>query len=374
MFAPGAGQPTFWYNFDQPVYSGNTVTSSGGNYTLTTAGNPKLYSDANGSAYTAFDGVNDYFSMNSADFNPTGAFSIVAVYTPGVGVGTGNIISKDIVATRGPFQLLDNGGVPQFIVWNAADTTSTAAGGALVANKTSLVTATYDGAGHTWVKTDLIAAGTGTGAITTPKSTANLVYIGASAGAQQYLGDIRFIAYYNGVVITEAQHNAMYAQLHTNRGLPVKIGNSYQAKKLYIEFESKCAFASATDIGSAKRVLSISGNTGSADADSNRINIVPNADGRFYTYFFGNDDTTAHFAVSGVFTNLNTWKKHRLYLDLTNMANNSYRIDGVESAWTANSGTENLDLTNTLVRYGQEYDGTVIGDCSLRNVRLRSAP
>jgi hypothetical protein len=372
LFATITPSPMFWYNFDQVSYSGSTAISQGGNYTITTGGNPKLYSDANQSDYLDFNGTNDYLTMNSSDFNPSGAFSIVAAYTPGVGVGTGNIISKDdALGTRGPFQLIDTGGQPQLIVWNNLGTTSSAAGGALVAGKTSLVTATYDGAGHTWVKTDLIAAGTGTGAITTPVSTANLVYMGASIGpSQQYLGRINFIGYYNGVVLTESQHNTLYANLKAARSLPVKMGNSYEAKKLTVEFDAKCEYSSATDIGITRLLLSISGNTGTADIDNNNIRIYAHTDGKFYANFNGNDDATYHYASSAAFTNLNTWKHHRVYLDMSNMANNSYKIDSVEGTWTGNSGTENFDMTNTFIRIGQDYSGTVSGNCSMKNLRI----
>lgn len=377
MFAAGNGRPMFWYNFDQQVYSGSTVTSSGGNYTLTTVGNPKLYSLPNDSTYTSFDGVSDYFTLSSADFNPTGAFSIVAVYTPGVGVGTGNIISKDIVATRGPFQLLDNGGAPQLTVWNAADTTSTASGAALVAGKTSLVTATYDGAGNTRVMVDSGAAGTGYGAITTPKSTANLVYIGTSAGAQQYLGDMRFIAYYNGIVVTQAQHDAMYATLKDSRGLPVKIGNSYEAKKLYVEFDAKCNFANKTDAGGSVSLFEISGNTGTADSNTNRIAFLYGSDGKLYFEVWADaEDTERYMLLNTVLTDMNTWHRYKAMYDFTNLASSSAYRDSTSQNSTGDlSGAKNFDFTNTKVRINQTYtDSTAYSSCTVRNLRIRATP
>lgn len=38
------------------------------------------------------------------------------------------------------------------------------------------------------------------------------------------------------------------------------------------------------------------------------------------------------------------------------------------------TGAKNIEFTDTLIRLGQDYSGTVNGNCKVRNLKLRTAP
>lgn len=251
MFASGAVTPMMWYNFDQPVYSGSTTTTSGGNYTLTTVGNPKMYALPNDSTYTEFNGSTDYFSIpnggGGSDFNVgSNNFSVVMLITPTSLLSSTSLFGKYLPAGNKRQWLIQQTAVGIDLLTSSngiAASVLSKAGGGLAIGKTSLITVTYTaGTGASAIYVDAASAATGNTA-TSVYSADGAVEIGSNGGgANPFNGRIHFLSYTNhgtGPVITQAQHDAMLIRIKDARSLPVKIGNSYENKKLYVEFESK---------------------------------------------------------------------------------------------------------------------------------------
>ncbi len=381
--------------FDNDVYNTSIYTSEVGNYSFTVNGDTKHIESQTLNDYFSFDGTGDYLSLANASggsafnlnsYGPNASFSVVAIITPNTVSGTRYIVSKGSSAPNigwGVRQV--NATVSAYTCVDGSSVVNNATGNVLISGKTSLLTVTYTYSGYGSVNTHTIYADSNsptTSAVMPGPIYSNDAEFGiasSAGGSTNFLGNIHYLAFYKGTVITQAQHNAMYASLKEANILPVKMGNSYEHKKLYVNFDSKCSFASSSELGGSgtMNILTIGSNTGTADSDNNRFELyVDGSNGRYYVSFFGNTDTTNHYGYSAVFTNLNTWKTHKIYYDFSNMANNSYKVDSVEATWTNNSGTENFDLTDTLMRFGQNYAGAISNNygCRIRNLTIRSAP
>jgi len=130
-----------------------------------------------------------------------------------------------------------------------------------------------------------------------------------------------------------------------------------------------------SDLTENKFLLSIGGNIGSAAGNKNYIFFDYRfGNGRMYATLYGDNDTTDHYAYSAVLSDMNKWKTHKLYIDLVNMSNNTYTVNGVAGTWVNNSGAENINFSDTLIRIGRNYIDTNFGHCTMKNLRIRTAP
>lgn len=377
---PVVGTPNFAMYFDNDVYSGGTYTSEVGNYTFTVAGDTKHVESQTLNDYFSFDGAGDNLVITgTSDFSPATSFSLTTIVTPATISGTHAIATNYAGATYG-WELFHTGDDVTFYIYNAGGNTSVAKADCLVANKTSLITVSFTrGSGGstadstTNIYVDGLAVATSS-AQRVPIAATGLM-LGDSGGTEPYNGKIHYMSFHSGTALSSAQHTAMYNAFKQANILPVKIGNSYEAKKLYVEFESRAEYSSATDIGDPRNILSISGNTGSAASNKNNFQVYALTDGKFYMDMFGDNDTTAHEVFSAASTSHNVWKKHSVFVDFTDLSKTSYMIDGVGGTQANCSGTENFDATNTLLRVGQGYTATTyIGDVQIRNLRIRATP
>jgi hypothetical protein len=346
-----------------------------------------MYALPNDSTYTEFNGSTDYFSIpnggGGSDFNVgSNNFSVVMLITPTSLLSSTSLFGKYLPAGNKRQWLIQQTAVGIDLLTSSngiAASVLSKAGGGLAIGKTSLITVTYTaGTGASAIYVDAASAATGNTA-TSVYSADGAVEIGSNGGgANPFNGRIHFLSYTNhgtGPVITQAQHDAMLIRIKDARSLPVKIGNSYENKKLYVEFESKCEYSQTGEIASDCALIELSGNTGTASATQNRLAIQAGADGKPYVFFWDTAGDLRYVYLNSALTTWNKWKTHKVYLNLSDLSLSTYLIDGTPAAtFSSMTGAEDLDLTNTLLRIGQRYSGTSEGDCAVRNVRLRSAP
>ena len=379
---PSVGpRPTMAARFESDVYATGTYTSEVGGYAFTVAGDTKHVESQTLGDYFSFDGTGDYLSVAGADFNPAGDFSIVAIVTPSTISGVHVIASKWATAgdQRGWMLFQDSASTRLYRSTDGKSGTilSATAAVTLVVGKTSLITATYSTTNGLSVKVDSSAVATqaATGAVWGSTADFILAQSAVLTGAEAFNGKLHSVAYYSGVVLTETQHNAMYAAFKQANILPVNIGNSYEAKKLYVEFDAKCEFTGSTDIGSsAKYMLEIGGNTGSAEVSKNRFTAYI-AVGGTVGMDLRDNSSVQHYGTSAATTGWNTWHRFKYYADCADMTKMQMLIDGIEVAsYTGRSGTCDFDLTNALIRVGQTYAGTPNCNCTIRNLKLRATP
>jgi hypothetical protein len=70
-------------------------------------------------------------------------------------------------------------------------------------------------------------------------------------------------------------------------------------------------------------------------------------------------------------TDANQWHVYKLKLDFANLALSSFTKDGVAYADASDlTGAHNLDVTNCLLRIGQNYAGTIAGHCEIDYVKI----
>ena len=118
--------------------------------------------------------------------------------------------------------------------------------------------------------------------------------------------------------------------------------------------------------------MEISGNTGTADDDTNRF-VVLGLDGRVYGRLYDDSDVNheVYSAVDPVdFPGTFTVK---FFVDLTDMSNMDLWINQDNSGMTKsnNSGTATFDTTDTMVRIGQNYVAFADSSCYISNVRVQ---
>jgi len=375
---PGNANPTMTARFESDVYSAGTYTSETGGYAFTVAGDVKHQSSQTLGDWFAFDGTGDYLTIAESTFNPAGDFTATAIVTPSTISGSHVIAGKyNTVGDQRGWMMSQSDANVSFIrttdgkVGTVLTATCTSC---LVAGKTALITGSYSTTGGLAVRVDGYSAGTQAATGVVHPSTASFT-IANDSGTSYFTGKIHSVKYIPGYAATQTDHDNAYAQLKQANVLPVKVGNSYEAKKLYIDFDTKCNFASKAEVNTYPIFVQIGGNTGTADTDSNRILILYSyLTGVMTTTFYGDNDTTQHVAQSLEMLDMNKWKTHKLYIDFANMANNSYTVNGVAGTWVNNSGTENFNFTDTKIRVGQSISDIAVANCRIKNLRVRAAP
>lgn len=373
--------PTMWLDFDTTP-SGSTITDKSGTYTLTKAGQPKRYTSAVYGDHFLFDGSSDYLYSASTDFNPTGNFSVVAVVIPStIAAGQAVICSKwNGTGNQRGWMLYRDADSVSFI--RSTDGTSgtqlnSTVSAALVANKPSLITATYSTTAGLVLRVDALTpdSDAATGAVYA--STANF-NIGVEGDlTNKFAGKIPYLAYFNhgagGTVLSATDHSNMYAALFLPGILPLKMGTGYHYTKMLIECECKFNYSSTTDAGGERRWLDIYGTQGASSVSANRF-FFTQASGKFGMNLRDNSGAEQQKLETSARTDLNKWHTVKAYLDFGNTANSILTIDGTNYAASGSwSGAVLMDFTRTHIQMAATAAGSLGPEGLLRNITIKIA-
>jgi lysophospholipase L1-like esterase len=223
--------PTACWKFDGNV-GATKATDCGGSYTLTVNGTPDKVDSpvypsglagGNGSAWS-FDGSTDYLSIADAStgdvFDPAGDFSVMCSITPKTtSAGNYYYISKWTAsgnkkgwgcyinyADSYPYCTVSSDGSTDY--WNLY-------GNYTAKNVPSFITFTYHYVGNGnsvgYIYTNDLNQGTASDMPGPPNNNTAPLLVGGINAAASFPGNIGFCAYYNGTVITQAQHRKAYA-------------------------------------------------------------------------------------------------------------------------------------------------------------------
>jgi hypothetical protein len=369
-----------WIDFTQDANAATLVTNGGG-YTLTKSGTPnRRYAYSDGEYYHYFNGVNAYWYVNSSDFNPAGNFSVAAVITPATVTGNHVIASKWIATgnQRG-WQLFQNGS--DVSLSRSSDGTANLSGtcsAALTINKPSLVVATYSTSAGIIVYVDALTPGTQPAATGTIwGSTANF-QIGALGGPGNYFnGNIHYLSFIDGV-ISPTQVVDLYTRVKQANILPPKVGTSYTAKQLTVEFEAKCAYSSTTDIGTTRALLEIAEYLSPVSTNTkNVIEVYHGSDGRAYSGIYDSVGGTTRYIRSAAMTTFNQWNKYKFYIDFSNLANSTFTVGTTVASDKLNmTGAWDVNILDSKIRLGQTFDDVTHvyltnSYCSFKNLRIQ---
>jgi hypothetical protein len=381
------GSETWYTTFEQDVASLGTVSLGG--KTFTQAGDVKHVRMPDLKHYYDFDGTGDYLSIADNSFNPAGSFSVVMAITPSVlTAATTYYTASKLGAVGNRGWSLWAYGTSVYIDISKDGTTQNniSKASALTVGKTSLITATYTYSGHPDltdsrldIYVDDLVVASKTDCVGPVFSSTASFQIATVGGSNSLNGKLHFLSFHNGTVLTQAQHNELYARMKTGGILPLTISSASYYKKLLIEFEAKALYSSSADIGMTRSLLSIAGMTGivdgehSAEIDRNVIHVLINSQGKTYVFTYDKDTTSRYLASAANYVSWSSWHKYQVYLDTANLANSYLKIDGVNittetsANWT---GATTFYLENTKIRLGQNYAGVVSSNANLRNIRI----
>lgn len=242
----------------------------------------------------------------------------------------------------------------------------------------------WDGYYHAWITF------TGTAALHT-----FCVYSAEADNDNQFLGDGATINTYvwqaqiekgsfpTSIIPTFASsvtRNADDITLEPNPGEPWKqvladsYGGSGEPDKITLHFESKCRYSASSNLSASSSQIEISGNTGTASGTRNRFYVIFASDGRIY-FTMRDDADVDHQVYTGVDpVDLAEWHTWRFVVDFADFSRMDAWLNDDNSGMTysGNSGTAEFDLTDTKIRFGQERDGTVSGNCRIRRPLIES--
>ncbi len=375
---PGFANPTMTARFESDVYATGTYTTETGAKNFVVNGDTKHQVSQTMGDWFAFDGTGDYLVRTDSAFNPSGDFTVVAIVTPATVAAGGKVIaSKWITAgNQHGWSFWQSGADVNFgRTTDGTDGTLLTAteAAALTAGKTSLITASYSTTSGLMVVVDGMAAATQAATGVVYPSTGNFL-IGCNADLSPYFnGKIHLVKYIDGYAATTTDHTNMLAQLKQANVLPVKIGNSHEAKKLYVEFDAKCLYTGTNDFGGVPLMLDIAGNTGASDLDTNRFGVYRSGATTYAVIWPDGESTNRYMSVTSL--DLSQWHHYKFYLDFAELANSTGYVD--TTAFTNHgslAGAKNFDLTNARIRVGQNYADVTNGDCRYKNLRVRAAP
>jgi len=149
---------------------------------------------------------------------------------------------------------------------------------------------------------------------------------------------------------------------------------------LTIQFDLKCQWTDSSDMGILRRLMGVSGDTGTASATRNRIGIYVQSWGAIYSVLYG-DDGVSYFAITlSNDVSLNTWTRIKTKFDFSDLSSLDVWIAQPPEAelvakgvsFTATSGTADFDSTDTRIRVGQSNTGGNSGtaNCQFKNIRI----
>lgn len=221
-----------------------------------------------------------------------------------------------------------------------------------------------------------------------PASNDANMNIARSGGGSRFQGELYYVAYLDGVVLSQAQVSALYAKAKQANILPVGLGTGYVGQNLTIEFEAKCSFASSTDMGADRSLISLGSyyftgtSPGGATSTRNYINIfAESSDGKVYADFYSGSSTTRRYMYSAAITTYNKWHKYKVFYDFSNLASSNIWVDGAAGTLDASmtAASHYFNITDTYIKLGQPNNtavtgntpyGTPDGNCAIRNLRI----
>lgn len=158
----------------------------------------------------------------------------------------------------------------------------------------------------------------------------------------------------------------------TNYVLPLTFTYAVDARsKFTVRFDMKGSFSSSSNVSSNRYPIEISGNTGTASTSRNRWFVYVGTDGKVYNYLKTNDSADVVCSTAANPVDFSTWHNYVFTVDLVDGANNKIYIDGIDAVGSAASGTDKVfDTTNTTIRIGQTYDGTIGANFRIKNLEI----
>ncbi len=367
-----------------------TVTPTTGSYTFTKNGAPQNGSSKVGGGYFSFNKnvATDYLSLADAsggsdfDFSAAGAkFSGVLIFTP----KSVAVIAKGIVgkweANKRQWLLYHYANDFTFAVSKDGVTTGTYIS---VTNnqigKPVLITFSYDGtsgdgASAMALRVDNITAATSAVAVAPINNSDTYFGIGRqSATLVTYaVGQLGYLAIYNNYVISASEHAAMYTAFKQDGILPLTMSSTKPKKKLSIEFDAKCLFASSTDIGGNRNLFEISGAYGISSQIKNRVRIYVDSTGFLESGLYDSTGGTLRRMYSGV-NNVayNNWNNYKTTFDFSDLSNSTVTVNGTSEKDNVSNltGAQEIKFHDALIRVGAMYDETVNSACEYRNLKI----
>jgi len=178
----------------------------------------------------------------------------------------------------------------------------------------------------------------------------------------------------NGVVLTEADHDAAYAMFVQSYVLPKRFGGAGEPDKLTISFDAKCEWSGSADIGSiARDILEISGGTGTATATRNRLTFEVVPTGQLYAFLSDDADVDHYVNTMANPVDFSEWNNFWFVIDFSDFSRMEFWLNGVAGfTKTGASGTADFNLIDTKIRIGQQWDGTVESCCQIENLDIRA--
>ncbi len=364
--------------------NGTTVTPNTGSYTFTKNGRPQNGQTESEGNFFSFNGSTDYLSLaddsGGSDFDPSGDFSVVISFTP-TSVSAGKYLVNKWNVTgdkRGWLLYHQNGSI---IFYRSTDGTAANSAFAIVnvsaqTGQPSLVTATYSTTNGLVLRVDNITSGTNAANGTVYNTNASLT-VGSgiidTTPSNYFSGGIHYLAYYDNYIVSQAEHDAMYASFKQDGFLPLTVSSTKPKKKLTVEFDAKCLFGSSTTIGSDRILLDVGGIVGVSSTTKNRVTMYVNSSGVLVSGVYDSTGGTLRNMYSGANNvTYNRWNTYKTMFNFSDLANSTLIVNGVsEKDNTSNlTGAQEIKFHDSLIRFGQSVEAYPNAMCEYKNIRL----
>lgn len=149
-----------------------------------------------------------------------------------------------------------------------------------------------------------------------------------------------------------------------------EIGNSNHYKKITINLDVKCRFASS--LTTTKKVIYFEASYN--QASQNKISIYSDTDGKIYADCYDSSSTLHRANTNADSVSLDDWVNLDFHVDFSDLTNLELLVNNVSAGnYTGNSGTANIDLTdsNNRIKLGTDHASTEYGDYRIRNLRIQ---
>lgn len=406
---PGVAEKMY-VDFSQDPTSA-TLLDNTGTYTFTKSGTLTATDDYVRGRRFSFNGTDSQYVLTDAGavFRPAGNFSVVAVVKPDALPTGGNfmyIVGKyTTTGDKRSWAIYYNDGGDYTLAVSQSGASGTTSfvqkADSVQLGRPTLLVATFEcsdsptctpGNTHTAkLYVDDTTVSTDSAFYGPANSNDANMNIGRSGGGSRLQGELYWVAYYDGTVLSQTQVTALYNKFKQANILPTGLGSGYVGQHLTIEFEAKCAFSSSTDMGADRTFLSLGSlfftgtAPGGATSTRNYIKIyASSADGKTYADFYSGSSTTRRYMYSAAGTTYNKWHKYKVFYDFSNLASSNIWVDGSAGTLDASmtAAAHSFNITDLFVRVGQPNAaavtsntvyGTTDGFCSTRNLRVYPA-
>ncbi len=385
-----------WIDFDQPGHPATTLLTSDGGHTF---GKPTArggaapddqYSEELGYYHDGFGSLTYWIQQQHYDpFSLGTVWSMQGVIIPdaidaGVYRPIMSKISKDRKGDTGWMVFQDDDSLSLQCIGTVGGTTTITKSSCLEAGVPAFFTITYDNREVNIYVNDLSVEYEANAAVIDTNVTAAAIGAGDN---DEFSGGIAYLALWS-IVLTEEQHDEDYAAWVSDPAaddplfipelffgaLPISLGGSSPHDKLTISFDLKGLWSDDTDIGSRKELISISGTEGSAE-NGNYFSITVGYNAELDFYFYDNIQREFWGYTNGSpIDDWSEWHSFRIVLDFADMSRMGIWIDDNDDIGMSynetNTGTAELNMTDTRIRIGQDSNGTVCAGFRIRNLKI----